>query len=393
MRKLASVAEIEKLEPIEGADKIEVAMMKGKGWRVVVGKGEFKPGDPVVYFEIDSALPAEDERYAFLKERCLKKFCTKSGQVLKEVLRIKTIKLRGVVSQGLVMPLHKFPEITSRLTGDGKSVGLGAVDEETGETLPGVVVEPLYGADVTKLLGVEHYDELADALRPQTGATISGDAMGPFPTAYIPKTDEERIQNLTEYFETMKGRGFQVTIKADGSSVTMFYSPTVDQENPFGVCSRNLRLKSQKADGGVPLPWQMAEKYCVETQLKKVYDQTGSELAFQGELVGPGLQSNRDLLTEHHWLVFRVYDIKAGKFIDPATTQTLCIQLGFEHVEVLDDDIDVFNKLHSVDEMLEAAEGKTASGNEREGLVFKSVDEPYVSFKAVSNKYLLKQKD
>ena len=124
-----------------------------------------------------------------------------------------------------------------------------------------------------------------------------------------------------------------------------------------------------------------------------MYEQTGSELAFQGELVGPGLQSNRDLLAEHHWLVFRAYDIKAGRFIDPATTQTLCIQLGFEHVEVLDDDIDVFNKLHSVDEMLEAAEGKTASGNEREGLVFKSVDEPYVSFKAVSNKYLLKQKD
>lgn len=391
MRKLASIAEIEKLEPIEGADRIEAAMMKGKGWRVVVGKGEFKPGDLVVYFEIDSALPAEDERYAFLKERCLKKFVSKSGQVLKEVLRIKTIRLRGIYSQGLVIPLEKFPEITDRIV---YNEHLGR-DLFTFPDSPDVVpIEScdVVGQDVTEILHVEHYDELVEALRPQTTHQLSGDAMGTFPSL-CPKTDEERIQNLGEYFETMKGREFQVTVKADGSSVTMFYSPSIDEENPFGVCSRNLRLKPETASGAVPLPWQMAKKYDVEAKLKSVFVRLGSELAVQGELVGPGIQSNRDILPEAKWLVFRIWDITEQKFLTPALAQSLCGSIGLDHVTILEDRMDVFNRFKNIDEILAFAEGKTERGNEREGVVFKSVDKPYVSFKAVSNRYLMKQKD
>ena len=108
MRKLASLVEIDKILPIEGADKIEVATMVGKGWKVVVAKDEFKPGDLAVYFEIDSYLPADDERYAFLSERCLRKFVSKSGQVIRDGIKIKTIKLRGQVSQGLLIPVEKF---------------------------------------------------------------------------------------------------------------------------------------------------------------------------------------------------------------------------------------------------------------------------------------------
>lgn len=205
-------------------------------------------------------------------------------------------------------------------------------------------------------------------------------------------------QNLTDYFSDpeMKDRKFQVTVKADGSSVTMFYAPkSIDPENPFGVCSRNLRLKPAKADGTMPLPWLMAKKYDVEAKLKKLYDETNVELAIQGELVGPGIQSNRDLITEHEWLVFRVWNITGMKFDPPVVTEVLCEQLGLQHVTVLAEDMPVFRKFKNADEMLAFAEGKTARGNEREGVVFKSVepDKPYVSFKAVSNKYLMKQKD
>jgi len=393
MRKLASIAKIEKIEPIEGADKIEVAMMVGKGWRVVVGKNEFKPGDLVVYFEIDSALPADDPRYEFLKERCLKKFVTKSGTPIKECIRIRTIKLRGVFSQGLIIPLDKFPEITDDIVYDeklGHDVYICPGDEDASK----ICHVDVLGADVTKKLGVEHYDELVEALRPQMGHTMTGDAMGGFPSSQIPKTDEERIQNLTDYFSDpeMKDRTFQVTVKADGSSVTMFYAPkSIDPENPFGVCSRNLRLKPAKADGTVPLPWLMAKKYGVEEKLKKLYDETGAELALQGELVGPGIQSNRDLITEHEWLVFRAWNITGMKFDPPAVVEVLCEQLGLQHVTVLAEDMPVFHKFKNADEMLAFAEGKTARGNEREGVVFKSseFDKPYVSFKAVSNKYLL----
>jgi len=396
MRKLASIAKISSVEPIEGADKIEVARMEGKGWRVIVGKDEFKPGDLVVYFEIDSALPADDPRYEFLKERCLKKFTTKSGAALKEVIRIRTIKLRGVFSQGLLMSIDKFPEITARMLSlDGKPIGFGAINDD-GEAMPGAVIEPLIGADVTKLLGVEHYDELVEALRPQMGHTMTADAMGGFPGA-IPKTDEERIQNLTDYFSDpeMRDRKFQITVKADGTSVTMFYAPkTIDPENPFGVCSRNLRLKPTKADGTMPLPWLMAKKYGVEEKLKQLYEETGAELAIQGELVGPGIQSNRDLLVEHEWEIFRVWNISGQKFDPPVVTEVLAEQLGIPHVTVLAEDMPVFRKFKNADEMLAFAEGKTAHGNEREGLVFKSVepDMPYVSFKAVSNKYLMSLK-
>lgn len=367
MRKLASLVTIEKVEPIENADRLAVATIKGKTWKVVVGKTDFLPGDDAVYFEIDSYLPANDDRYSFLRERCLRKFVSKSGQVLAEGIRIKTIKLRGVISQGLLMPADKFPEL----------------DEQ--------VEYPGEGIDLTEVLKVRHYDEIAEALRPMTGASIAAEAYGPFPSAFIPKTDEERIQNLGEYFETMKGREFQVTEKYDGMSVTMFYSPTVDAENPFGVCSRNLRLKPVMNDGTIPLPWQVANSYTMEAALRSIFYNDGYELAVQGELVGPGINSNRDLYTEHKWFVFRIYDIKAGRFLDPAEAETIArCSLGCPHVKVISPNLKVFDEYSTFDELMEFAQGKTDRGNEREGIVCKTVKAPYVSFKVVSNKYLLK---
>ena len=115
MRKLATIVEIATCDPIPNTDRLSVATMKGKGWQVVVGRNEFKPGDICVYFEIDSFLDPNDERYAFLRDRCLRRFVSKGGNVLREGLKIKTIKLRGVISQGLLMPLAKFPEILARV--------------------------------------------------------------------------------------------------------------------------------------------------------------------------------------------------------------------------------------------------------------------------------------
>lgn len=383
-RKLASVVTIATCDPIPDTDRLSVATMNGKGWRVVTGRDEFKPGDRAVYFEIDSYLPADDGRYEFLKERCLRKFVSKSGQVLKEGVRIKTCKLRGVVSQGLLIPIGQFPEITARTKGE--EIGLPA---EEGD--PAVVVQPLEGADVTRLLRVEHYDEVAEALRPASGGNpVSADAYGKFPSDFIPKTDEERIQNLADYFTKMKGRLFEVTEKNDGSSVTMFLSNTVDAENPFGVCSRNLRLKPE-TDRGVPVPWQMAEKYFVKDKLEKMNEELGCELAIQGELVGPGVNSNRDLYTEWEWHVFRIWDISNQRFLNPNMAQSLCTKYGLQYVPVISEALDVFKAIETMDAMLKFAEGKTARGHEREGLVFKTVDDgPFVSFKAVSNRYLLK---
>ena len=358
MRKLASIRLIDDVLPIENADRLEQAVIGG--WRVVVAKGEFHKGDKVVYFEIDSALPADDTRYEFLKERCLRKWMC-AGRLVCEVIRIKSIKLRGVISQGLVMPLVAFPEVT---------------DTEV-------------GTDVTDVLNVKHYDELAEEYGRITGsARIAGNAKGNFPTYLVPKTDEERLQNLTEYFDgRFKGVAFEVTEKFDGCSATYIYAPNARPDDPFFVCSRNLELKDEEDN----LYWEIARKYNIREHLKRVSQVMGVDIAVQGEIVGPGVNGNRDMYTEHEFYVFRIYNVTKSHWFSPATRWNLCVVMNhLPHVKIIDE-TEIFDKLHTMDEFLKFVEGKTSRGNEREGMVFKAMD-CSVSFKVINNKYLLKEK-
>lgn len=381
-RKLASIVVINDILPIDGADKLELAKMQGKGWQVVVQKGEFYRGDLCVYFEIDSFLDPDDERYSFLRDRCLRKFVSKGGNVLREGLKIKTIKLRGVLSQGLLMPLAKFPEITARI--NGLEIGLPADDGE-----PAVVVQPLVGADVTKVLRVEHYDEVKEQLQPETGSPISADAKGNFPTDYCPKTDEIRLQACTDYFETQKGKLFEVTEKRDGSSISFGYCPLIDAEEPFMVCSRNLRLKPVKADGSMPMMWKIVNDSGFEEKCKTV-----PNLMFQAEFCGCGVNKNRDKLDGFTIEVFRIYDVSKQEFVEAGERKVLCDRLHIPHVPIIDARMYVFNRFHTMDEILPFADGKTARGNPREGLVFKEVGTTHpCTFKVVSNRYLLSEKD
>lgn len=417
MRKLAYIAEVSSVEPIEGADRLEQVMLKGHGWKIVTAKGDFSVGDLGVMFEIDSYLPINDARYSFLKDRCLKKFVSKSGNVLREGIRIKTIKLRGVISQGLLMPLSAFvgKEILVKnhlakpedvIAEDGKPVSqeeladvyistlyyLKDITEEGG--VPTIKeVEVGVDSDLTELLHVEHYDEVKESLQPQMGCAISADAMGNFPSAFVPKTDEERIQNLGDWFETMKGRKWQVSVKADGTSCTIAFSPKIDFETPEIVCSRNLRLKKETAAGVVPVYWQVAEKYNI---LKKLSEALlgGMEYALQGEVVGPGIQKDRNKESEYMFKCFRIYDIANQKFLNPNETIAFCKEFNIPHVEVLETDFPFFDEITTMEEALKFAEGKTKEGNEREGIVCKTCDDgPYASFKVVSNRYLMKQED
>ena len=417
-RKLASIVEISKVSPIENADRLEVVEMKGKGWKVVTQKGEFHVGDLGCYFEIDSFLNPNDERYAFLKDRCLKRFVSKSGNVLREGIRIKTIKLRGVISQGLLMPLSAFvgkeilvenhlakPEDV--VAEDGKPVSQ--------EELTDVYISPLYynkditdkidgvptfqkvevgvDSDLTELLHVEHYDEVKESLQPQMGCAISADAMGNFPSAFVPKTDEERIQNLGDWFDKMKGRKWQVSVKADGTSCTIAFSPKIDFETPEIVCSRNLRLKKETAAGVVPVYWQVAQKYNILGKLAEAFV-GGMEYALQGEVVGPGIQKDRNKESEYMFKCFRIYDIANQKFLNPNETVAFCKEFDIPHVEILKTDFPFFDEITTMEDALKFAEGKTKEGNEREGIVCKTCDDgQYASFKIVSNKYLMKQDD
>ena len=362
-RRQASVVEIESCEPIPETDRLSVAKMVGKGWQVVVNRNEFKRGDLCVYFEIGSYLDSRDVRFAFLKDRCLRKIVSKSGTVLREGHRIETIRRGGVISQGLLMPVGAFPEIE----------------------------DPEVGDDVTLLLKVEDFNEVSEQLCPATGAARSGDAMGPFP-AMIPTTGEEPLQNFADWFKTMKGSEWQVTQKHDGTSCTIAYSPTTDPKNPVIVCSRNQRLKPVSETGIVSIYWQMAMKYKIIEKLKKLYDDSDGdiELALQGEIVGPGVNGDRNRESEHKFLVFRAWRIPEQRFYHSEHLAWLCRQVNIPHVNIIKDRFKFFDEITTMEDALKFAEGKTPEGNEREGVVCKSVDRcPCVSFKIVSNKYLL----
>lgn len=378
MRRLATIRKIDKITPIEGADKIELAHTGG--WQAVVAKHQFIAGDLAVFFEIDSALPADDERYNFLHDRCLRKWLCGGREVLR-VVRIKTMRLRGHISQGLFMPLEVFDEI---LAWEKK------LTEDTGRR---PTFEQYAALDVTEMLRVKHYDELAEQMGRITGkARVAGNAKGTFPTHLVPKTDEERLQNMTDFFDgRMAGVLFEATEKFDGSSATYIYAPEKRPADPFFVCSRNLELKEE--DGN--LYWDIAHKYNLFDVLKGYCDlQTllqgkPIQIAIQGEIVGPGVNGNRDLYTEHHFRIFRIYDVSKGEWFPPMERRRFCHITQLPHVRVLRYEYPVFDELKSMEDFLEFVKGKTENGNEREGVVWKSVD-GRTSFKVINNEYLLK---
>lgn len=405
IRKMASVQKIASLTPIENSDFLEVAMMENLGWKVVVKKGEFKPGDIVVYFEIDSAIDVKDllPCMEFLKERCLKKLFTsrtpETSAFSGEYIRIKTVKLRGQISQGLIVPIADIQE------------------HFPGYTFPNIPdIADSVGADLTQQLKVEVWDRLVEWYeeRSQLGTKAQSHAAGNFPSD-VPKTDEERIQ--TAYSDLIKDPAnvdgtWEVTIKNDGSSCTLFYRPMTwnpDTGKPaMQIASRRFLLKD---DGGSDdwfepfkrdIGWDTLRgrfETLYDIGLGAFKDEGGEwllppkhEIAIQGEIIGPKFNGNKDRNKETHFRVFRIFDITEQKFVTPKARYAICDHLGLEHVKVLETS-QVFHKLKSVDDFLAYADGPSENGLAREGVVFKRVDDGSVSFKSVSNKYLLKQED
>lgn len=334
MRKLATVRKVSEVLPITDADAIELCVVDG--WRVVTKKGEFSPGNVCVYCEIDSYLPIRPE-FEFLGKSSYKKM-----QDGTEGFRLRTVKLRGAISQGLLLKPQDFPELSGPLE---------------------------VGQDVSELLGITLYS-------PPIPAELSGLVKGLFPS-FIPKTDEERIQNLKEVYSQLREKPYYVTEKLDGSSATFY----VTQEG-FGVCSRNLELKETETNTF----WVVARKLDLENKLRAI----GQDLALQGELVGPGIQGNPYKLKEPTVYFFNAFDITEQRRIGLKEIKQLMQDLGTEIVPLLDQE---FELPYELEDLLELADGKSYITPEaqREGLVIRSLDS-VVSFKVISNVFLLKQR-
>jgi RNA ligase (TIGR02306 family) len=344
LRKLASIRVISDIQPIEGADMIELAIVDG--WKVVVAKdANHKVGDSVVYCEIDSFLPIKPE-FEFLRKSSYKKLSDGT-----EGFRLKTIKLRGQVSQGLILPIREMMPILI----------------ENSESLFAIEIHK----DVTEMLGIVKYE-------PPIPAELAGKVKGLLPS-FLRKTDEERIQNLKEEYEEWKGsdKTFYVTEKLDGSSATFYIKDDV-----FGVCSRNLELLETEGNTF----WKVARKLDLEAKMRNF----GGDFSLQGELIGEGIQGNPYKIVGHSVRFFNVFDIEDGKYLSLHQFKFITEELGLETVPVLDED---FTLPKEVDELLSYAENKSVLNTQfdREGVVIRSTDRT-VSFKVISNKFLLKEK-
>ena len=349
-RKLVTVKQVTELRPIPEADAIECAII-GKGWPVVVKKGEFKVGDSGVFFEVDSFLPIADERFGFLAKN-------KITWMDKEGIRIRTIRLRGQLSQGLFMPLSSFPEVTEILTNS-----FTKIDD----------------MDFTEALGIEKWE-------PVIPAALAGQVKGPFPS-FIPKTDQERIQNLVdEVFNTPENAEaeYEISVKLDGSSMTAYF-----RDNELGVCSRNLELKinDENKDNAFVRTFR-------NSGLMDAFLRVGRNIAVQGELMGPGIQGNREQLKELHLFVFEIYDIDEGRYLSAEEREEMLFILkneGFTGSEVPIIARKAKLPFKTLDELLMFAEGPSLKHAIREGLVYKRADGKF-SFKTISNLYLIKEK-
>jgi RNA ligase (TIGR02306 family) len=346
-RKLTTIRKVNEIKPIEGADMIELAIVDG--WQCVVKKGEFKPGDLGVYFEIDSSLPIE-ERYEFLRKSSYKQIPDQLRDQRAEGFRLKTVKLRGQISQGLMLPLELFPELKTATV----------------------------GSDVTELLKVELYE-------PPVPANLAGQVRGRLP-GVLKKTDEERIQNLPEYFADYENVSFECTEKIDGASMTVYY--TRDDQ---GVCSRNLNLKEDEAN----TLWKIAN----QLELHKLLKELNKNLALQGEIAGEGIQKNPLKIKGQHFFLFNIWDIDKREHLPPkermAIFHFLEERVPIKHVPVISPGINIFEKYKTMPELLEYAVGKSLLNKDvhREGIVLKSLESigrEIISFKVISNKYLLK---
>ncbi len=375
IRKLASIQRILSIDPIAGADAIEVATVNG--WKVVIAKKDnFKVGDLVIYCEVDSWIP-----------HLLAPFLSK-GQEPREYEgikgeRLRTVKLRGQISQGLILPLHVVwsgAHINESYIGDPPWDYQGDWEKDD-HTLNEVNIRvngewtygTIEGLDVSERLGIVKYE-------PPVSAQLAGISLGAFPSQ-VPKTDEERIQNLTNEWNDLIAARWELTEKLEGSSMTV---GRINGE--FIVCSRNLNLRETEGN----TLWALARRHGIEAKMIRA---ELDNFVMQGELIGEGIQGNHYGIKGQEFYVFSMYDIEAGEYVSRKHREMIVESMGLPHVPVIAFTANLTDTLgiKTVADVLKFADGKSSLNPKvlREGVVFKEIDGQR-HFKAVSNEYLLK---
>lgn len=352
MRKMASIQKIREIIPHNNADALELAIVND--WQVVVKKGEFVKDQLVVYFEIDSWI--SHELAPFLsKGKEPREYEGVKGE------RLRTVALRKEISQGLILPLNT--DILSMIQSWG-NFNIGLNDQL------------LEGMDVAEALNVKKWE-------PTLSACLSGLARGNFP-GEIPKTCQERVQNLSKYWDEIKDNTWEVTEKLHGSSCTFY----LDSEDVFHVCSRNLDLKYDENNAY----WKIAKMYDVENAMRS---NNLNGYAIQGELIGEGINGNQYGVKGLDFYVFDIYNSNSKKYLTPDDRVNLTESINLKHVPIVSSGTKI--QVDSIQELLKLVDGKKSNinGSNIEGWVFKIEDMCYdnsdvKSFKVISNTWLIK---
>jgi RNA ligase (TIGR02306 family) len=337
-RALATIEPIKWIRDIEGADNIELVGVRG--WQCVAKKGEFQVGSLGVYFEMDSFLPTNHPAFGFLASKAIT-YNGRTGVRLRHTRRMKQI------SQGLALPVAMFHEIA----------GLPAK------------------TDVSKILGITKWE-------PAIPAQLRGKIDGAFPTHIIPKTKQERIQNI-EDFSRIIGNRFIPTIKLDGTSTTYadYKTPGCGIRKSI-VCSRNWNLKRDENNA----LWAAAIRYGIHDAIDKI----GMNIAIQGELIGEGIGTNIEKIKGCDFYVFSIWLIDEQRYTNRVEYHAIlkkladvgCVLKTCPELPEIE-----FGPETTVESILAMADGPSLFAKYREGLVYERADGQF-SFKAISNWWL-----
>lgn len=337
MRKLATLKMIKDIKDIENADRIEVAVVDR--WECIVGKHEYKIGDVVVFIEPDSLIPKDIKHFNFLDKYCKTKTINN-----KEYYLVGTTKLRGQISQGVLLKLNDLNNIIGK-----EKYNMDDIGEE-----------------VTDDLGIIKYSPSE-----VDGSNIDGCFLE-FPY-FIRKTDEERIQNL-DYIPEDE---YEITEKLDGTSCTIFKK----DGGGTRICSRNKEI--------------IVDELPTNNIYRKIYDRYNNlaldNIAIQGEIIGPKIQKNPYKLDDVDFYVFNLYDINKQEYIlgsNKTDRKTVCENLGFNHVPIINNSFHFSNDYDSL--MMSYSKGKSLLNPDinKEGVVLKSLNREF-SFKIINTDYLL----
>lgn len=385
-RALAYVAEIAEIQPIPNYDRVEHARVNG--WWVIVSKADnFTPGTKCIYFEVDSHVPEDDERFAFLEKRHY---------------NVKTLKMCKVFSQGLIMPMSAFPEVPADAEVNTDVTDIlhitYAVAEDnqrkSGKVDPNAKYMSMKARHknffqnkyVKKMWKYPWFRKVCFFFLGK-----KKDNPKSFPTnfPYVHKTDEERVENMPWVLNDKSP--LIVTEKLDGTSCTYILERLKRGKFEFYVSSRNVRQlrPEQVCYHDSNIYWELAQKYDIENKMKQyLIDHPDLDyICIQGEGVG-SVQGNPLKLRDNKLFVFNLITSDEGRWNSLDGRAVVQDNWGIPWVPILDDSYVLPDDMEDF-KVYATAKSVVNPDVMREGVVLRN-PETGLSFKNVSREYLMK---